>query len=53
MLGNLIVQVAKISLFTSLLIAALLALAPLLKKRYRARWRYAAFRGPRRAMVAP
>ena len=43
MIGNIVVQAVKISLFESLLIAALLALTPLLKKRYRARWRYLAW----------
>jgi len=43
MIADIILQLAKTSLFTSILIALLLLLVPLLQKRYKARWRYFAW----------
>ena len=40
MIGEIVLQVLKASVFTSLLIGLLLASVPLLRKRYRAKWRY-------------
>lgn len=43
MISDIVFQVLKSSLFTSLLIGLLLLLVPLLQKRYRAKWRYIAW----------
>ena len=43
MIAELFIEVMKVSLFTTVLIGALLLLIPLLTKRYRAKWRYVAW----------
>jgi beta-lactamase regulating signal transducer with metallopeptidase domain len=40
MIADLVIEIVRISFFTSLLIGVLLLMTPILHKRYRARWRY-------------
>ncbi len=41
MIGDIFLQVLKVSVFAAIIIGALLAMMPVLRKRYHAKWRYA------------